>query len=96
MLLAFLLSASLCSLIVFTKKFHARFTLDNDNGPQKIHLNRVPRVGGVAIISSLFTIEFLEFEARGFALGTLIICALPVFIAGLAEDLTKVFPLMFD
>lgn len=74
--------------------FLIRFPIGFDPtcGVQKFHCRPVPRVGGVAIYLSLVSLGFAFFYGnKDFALDYLkvLICAFPVFIAGLLEDLTK-------
>lgn len=66
---------------------------DHDfDSPQKFHTRPVPRVGGLAIfVGSLSAVAFAWIgghPAAGF-LSLMLICSLPAFFAGLAEDLTK-------
>ena len=93
LLCAFGLSAVVSFLAVRYAHTHAHFSGDHDmSGPQKFHATAVPRVGGVGIllgiVGSLALLMVLRRE--GPALGlTLIACAAPTFLAGIAEDLTK-------
>lgn len=61
-------------------------------GPQKFHAAPVPRTGGLGIVwglvVALLLISFQEHEAATSG-WWLLLCAAPVFVAGLAEDLTK-------
>nr|WP_138858299.1 glycosyltransferase [Inhella inkyongensis] len=89
-----LLTAALVALlIVRSARIHAWWSADSDlSGPQKFHARPVPRVGGVALCVG-FTLAIVWWALRhpehsGFV-GTLYLCALPAFIAGLWEDLTK-------
>ena len=89
MLLVFLLTAGFIMLILVTRDYHARFTSDGDEGPQKVHQRQVPRIGGLALMVSLLTATFLQ-DKGDFSLQHLIlICVLPVFLTGFVEDLTK-------
>lgn len=83
----------MCVVIVLTQRWHGRFSLDHDlSGAQKLHSHPVPRVGGLGLFGGL-----LVAVATGYATGgttypttlTMLTCALPVFLAGLIEDLTK-------
>lgn len=72
---------------------HARWIYDLDTGPQKFHARPTPRIGGLCVLaglviagSALWAVE-QRFDADGF--GLLILAALPAFLAGLLEDLTK-------
>jgi UDP-N-acetylmuramyl pentapeptide phosphotransferase/UDP-N-acetylglucosamine-1-phosphate transferase len=62
------------------------------DGPQKFHAAPVPRTGGVAIIFGLaaaLLLLSLNDHAAARTGGWLLLCAAPVFGAGLVEDLTK-------
>jgi UDP-N-acetylmuramyl pentapeptide phosphotransferase/UDP-N-acetylglucosamine-1-phosphate transferase len=88
-LLAFV-SALVASLILITtKSFHGRFTLDGVAGAQKIHSGSVPRVGGVAVVTGacMGGLMLTHASALWWMLAS---CALPAFASGLAEDITKV------
>lgn len=86
-------SFSVCALLILTQRWHGKHSLDHDLiGAQKIHQSPVPRVGGLGLALGLVIGAFV-----GFALGgqtyplvlRLLLCATPVFVAGLLEDLTK-------
>jgi UDP-N-acetylmuramyl pentapeptide phosphotransferase/UDP-N-acetylglucosamine-1-phosphate transferase len=69
-------------------------TLDHEvQGPQKYHARPVPRVGGAGIFLGVCAAALLWWLVRpepgAVIAGWLLLCALPVFLAGLAEDLTK-------
>lgn len=70
--------------------FHAH---DTDlSGPQKFHEHPVPRIGGVGILGGIAAGSLLlawQQPEIGRQAGLLLLCALPAFAAGLAEDLTK-------
>jgi UDP-N-acetylmuramyl pentapeptide phosphotransferase/UDP-N-acetylglucosamine-1-phosphate transferase len=89
-LLAFLISfvASYCILLLFKK--YKYFLSDTLDGPQKMHESPVPRVGGIGIFVPFIVIIplILVDDTNEFAIKFLI-SALPVFIAGLVEDITK-------
>lgn len=93
MLAVLAVSFVVCSLLVLTQRWHGTLTLDHDlSGAQKIHQAPVPRIGGVGVLVGL-----LMGVAVGYAHGgstwpyaaKLLLCASPVFAAGLIEDLTK-------
>jgi UDP-N-acetylmuramyl pentapeptide phosphotransferase/UDP-N-acetylglucosamine-1-phosphate transferase len=71
----------------------ARLAGDHDlSGPQKFHTRSVPRIGGLGIFGGVAVIVPLlaHREPSGASLSALLlVCALPAFIAGLAEDFTK-------
>lgn len=79
------------SLIVLTKKWHGRFTLDAPQGIQKFHIIPTPRIGGLALVVGLAVAWALlpVGSKTQHLLGLLLVSALPAFAFGLAEDLTK-------
>jgi UDP-N-acetylmuramyl pentapeptide phosphotransferase/UDP-N-acetylglucosamine-1-phosphate transferase len=94
--LAALSSFLVCAFIIWSERWHARFSHDAiKSGPQKFHSTPVPRIGGVAIACAIGSvIVWLDSAdtpvmnaAQGFAM--LALAALPAFAGGLAEDLTK-------
>ncbi len=95
-LFAALVSCLVCGIIVWSQRWHGRFSHDAvQSGPQKFHAVAVPRIGGIAIacaigatLTGLNAADLLDTDAaHGFAL--LALAALPAFGGGLAEDLTK-------
>jgi len=96
LLLSFLVAAVCNLLIIRYSHIPGPLVTDSIDGPQKMHLGVVPRIGGLG--------TFVGFLAAGLALflihkpvdpGILLlmgIVVLPVFAAGLAEDLTKRIP----
>ena len=93
LLIGFGLSAFISALVIRYAHTHARFSADHDmSGPQKFHATAVPRIGGAGILVGLIGALLLPWvqQRDGPGLGlTLIACAAPAFLAGLAEDLTK-------
>ena len=93
LILSFLVAAVSTLLLVRSAKRHAHLSNDHDvSGPQKFHATPVPRVGGLGIIVGILAAEaalgYYDPEtARLF--GLLLLCALPTFASGLAEDVTK-------
>ena len=60
---------------------------DHGRGPQRIHDGHTPRVGGIAVFSGC-CVAFLVFSPP--SLGAfMLVCAFPVFLIGVAEDLTN-------
>ena len=90
---AFTISWLLGFLILRYQNLHTRFTADHDlMGVQKFHVKAVPRIGGLAIFCGVLAgLGFATFGgARELGLYLVaIVAAAPVFISGLAEDLTK-------
>ena len=80
-------------LLVRFSNLHKKFSLDHDlNGVQKFHSVPVPRIGGLGLFVGLcaaFLISFLQSHLVGKFGLLLLICALPAFGFGCAEDLTK-------
>ncbi len=91
--LSFLASLLLTLWVVRYSYLHAHFTADSDlSGVQKFHTVAVPRVGGVGIILGVFLALCMRYfqngEVGSFGL-LLIVSALPAFLSGLLEDVTK-------
>ncbi|HSF64651.1 MAG TPA: glycosyltransferase [Paracoccaceae bacterium] len=88
-LLAFLSSLILSLLIVLTQSVHGRFTLDGHLGVQKVHRHPTPRVGGLTLAGGCVAGGLvLPIEAAAFSTA-LYAAAMPAFLSGLMEDLTK-------
>jgi len=92
------LLAAFCSsfiatlLIIRFKHLHSHLSADSDlTGPQKFHTKIVPRIGGIAIAVGLLLAILLRLKnvPNSTIEVTLLICAIPTFIIGLIEDLTK-------
>ncbi|NKI95079.1 glycosyltransferase [Rhizobacter sp. SG703] len=72
---------------------HGHLSADHDlSGPQKFHTRPVPRVGGggimLAVLVGAGIAEWSDSPVAR-ALWLLIVCSVPAFAAGIAEDLTK-------
>jgi hypothetical protein len=76
-------------LIVFTKQWHGRLSLDSTEGIQKFHSSPTPRIGGLAIFISACTGMLVAPDPVYSVLEPMLISALPVFVLGIAEDITK-------
>jgi len=58
-------------------------------GPQKIHTDPTPRIGGLGLIIAMFVQAlYLQDEASQLLL-IILVAAMPVFLSGLAEDVTN-------
>jgi UDP-N-acetylmuramyl pentapeptide phosphotransferase/UDP-N-acetylglucosamine-1-phosphate transferase len=72
---------------------HDRLSSDHDlSGPQKFHAHPVPRVGGAGVmVAFIVGAAISQFNGMPIAnqLWLLLLCSLPAFGAGIAEDLTK-------
>ena len=80
-------------LIVLSERWHGRLTGDTDmSKPQASHLRPAPRVGGLAILAGSLA-GLLVLGPSNMTLTwlwpVLFVAALPVFMAGLVEDITK-------
>ena len=93
LILSFLTSLVATLLVVRSTEKHGHRSADHDlSGPQKFHSAPVPRIGGVSIFLALLACGLLaQFTGRAEAgaLWLLLLCSLPTFLSGLAEDLTK-------
>lgn len=91
--ITFLASLIICGILVNSKDWHLRFSGDHDlYGPQKFHQKITPRIGGLAIfIGFQLGLGVLAYSSSPFAQHCfyLNLASLPVFVAGLVEDLTK-------
>lgn len=88
--LAVATSLVVCLLILFTAKWHGRWTLDHVMGAQKFHQHPTPRIGGLAIIAG----SLVAFTASSDSelinlLRPILVCALIPFFFGFREDVTK-------
>jgi UDP-N-acetylmuramyl pentapeptide phosphotransferase/UDP-N-acetylglucosamine-1-phosphate transferase len=80
-------------IILRYKRLHEHFSSDTDlNGVQKFHQKAVPRIGGLGIMMGLsigFLLRYLSNHKVG-EFGLLLVCsALPAFLLGFLEDITK-------
>lgn len=101
LLAALALAISLASTYLLVRFSHLHFALtaDSFDGPQKFHLHRVSRVGGLSVfagfVGGLAIVAFAEprlAPVQGTSLqqlATLLLCSLPAFGAGFIEDITK-------
>lgn len=82
-----------CALLVLTQRWHGKLSLDKDlEGAQKFHTVPVPRVGGLGVAlglgAGILVGVMIHSRTHPTALN-LLVAALPVFAAGMIEDLTK-------
>lgn len=82
-----------CTLLVLTQQWHGGFSLDRElKGAQKFHEAPVPRVGGVGVALGLgagVLVGFMIHSRTHPTAFSLLVASLPVFAAGIVEDLTK-------
>lgn len=99
-LLAVIASFLACILIVITEGWHGNHSFDNDmTGAQKFHKKPVPRAGGLALLAGILVAIVFGMpdegtsasrgQAANFSGLLLLLAAMPAFLAGLLEDLTK-------
>lgn len=90
---AFLVSLICCLLIIRYQHLHAHVTGDSQlSEPQKFHSRVVPRIGGLAILIGLLfagTVRWLQDISSAIYFFTIILAALPTWLVGITEDLTK-------
>lgn len=91
--LSFLISL----VLVASQRWHGRHSFDHDlQGIQKFHTQPVPRIGGLALMSTLllmaggtFWLPELFPSTYFMRLILMLTASLPIFVAGITEDLTK-------
>jgi UDP-N-acetylmuramyl pentapeptide phosphotransferase/UDP-N-acetylglucosamine-1-phosphate transferase len=94
LIIAFFVSFLITYALIRFQYLHQKFSADSDlSGPQKFHTKPVPRIGGISlfiglVIAALFIDQILKLD-KSLPLLKLCICALPTFLIGLIEDLTK-------
>lgn len=85
-------------LIVWTERWHGKYTFDIDvTGIQKMHRRPVPRVGGIALIAGVAAVVLFGWLYRppsamknhSHDVLLLLVAGMPCFLMGLKEDLTK-------
>lgn len=94
LILSFFVSLTVTLALIRYQHLHEKISNDHDLlGPQKFHTYAVPRIGGLGILSALFVCTLVSHgifsDERGALLFKICLCALPAFIIGLSEDLTK-------
>ncbi|MXU65137.1 MraY family glycosyltransferase [Oceanomicrobium pacificus] len=93
--LGFFLSAALAVLLVVTARFHLSATSDPTVGAQKLHTVPTPRIGGLGLCLALWAGAALLSPDIFPVELVFLACAMPVFLLGLAEDLTGALPVAF-
>lgn len=83
-------SLAVCLLILFTAKWHGRWTLDHVFGAQKFHQDPTPRIGGLAIIAGALAAFTVSSDSELVnLLRPILVCGLIPFFFGFREDVTK-------
>lgn len=94
LLLSLLISKFTTWLIIRYEHLHAHFSHDHTNaGPQKFHAQPTPRIGGIPLMIGLLIstvlLQSLPYPPATSQFGLLLLAALPVYLGGLTEDITK-------
>ncbi len=93
LLLSFTVSLLSTLAVLRSSDLHSGLSADTEiSGPQKFHHRPVPRVGGVGVLLAVFAGTLLAQFTRpalSESLWLLLASALPAFLGGFAEDLTK-------
>ena len=76
-------------LLLATKRWHGKLSLDTCRGPQKVNGNASPRIGGIAIYAGLLATAAAAGHRLGGLLLVLVASGILSFMIGFAEDLTK-------
>lgn len=76
-------------LLVLSKGWHGRFSMDSTAGPQKFHTTPTTRIGGVAIAVGLISVYSQAPQAIKTILAPMLLAGIPALGAGLLEDITK-------
>ncbi|MEN2995349.1 MAG: glycosyltransferase [Thermodesulfovibrio sp.] len=86
-------SLLICFLIIRYSHLYGHIILDPvKGGPQKFHTKPTPRIGGVAVFGGIAAgtiVFYLQDKDFKELFAIIFICSLPLFLGGLAEDLTK-------
>ena len=81
------------TVVILSAPRHAHLSADHDlSGPQKMHLEAVPRVGGVGIFAGLLAgaaVAGWQLPEHHRQILLFLACTLPAFLSGLWEDFTK-------
>jgi len=87
--IAWFASFAICVLLVVTKSHHGHLSMDSAIGVQKIHEAPTPRIGGLAVAGGLLIGLAVAGPAARSVLLPMLLAALPAFLIGLWEDVTK-------
>lgn len=94
LLLSLLIAKFTAWLIIRYEHLHAHFSHDHMHaGPQKFHAQPTPRIGGIPLMIGLLIsgvlLQSLPHPPAANQFGLLLLAALPVYLGGLTEDITK-------
>ena len=81
----------ICFGLILFKNVHQKFSTDHvGSGPQKMHHGATPRIGGLPVICGLLAgLLVLYFGESHLNTQLFVLTLLPVWLAGMTEDLTK-------
>lgn len=79
----------MCWIVVFTQRWHGRFTMDSTMGIQKFHNHPTTRIGGVPVMAGVLAVWIVAPAPWQPIMGPMMWASLPAFVFGLAEDITK-------
>ncbi len=85
----FLATLVVSALIVVTKPYHRKLSLDDMDGVQKFHSTPTPRIGGVALLAGLVVTWLAQTGETKALFGWVFLAVSPVLAFGLAEDITN-------
>lgn len=88
-IVVFLTTLSISILIVMSKRYHGRLSIDDTLGIQKFHNTQTPRIGGLALVFGYFVAWVIQSGEVREILGWVGVASFPVLAFGLAEDLSK-------
>jgi UDP-N-acetylmuramyl pentapeptide phosphotransferase/UDP-N-acetylglucosamine-1-phosphate transferase len=79
-------------LLLITRRYHSKFSLDPLQGVQKVHSEPTPRVGGIALYLAVIA-AFLVADLLGLRVAPvlllLLVASFPCWFLGTVEDMTK-------
>ena len=87
--LALFISFLASFVLVITKNWHGRFSLDSATGVQKFHTEATPRIGGVGVMAGLLAGCWLAPPDVRALLGPMLLASSLAFGFGLLEDICK-------
>lgn len=83
-----IISFILLIILIATKKYHIKYSLDENRGPQKVHSLKIMRIGGIITIPSYLLASYF-FEHDRLFFFELSLSFIPAYIYGLREDFFK-------
>lgn len=85
-----LLSFVLSGLLVWSERWHGHLSFDRTEGVQRMHTNRVPRIGGLAIFTTVVIVNGWQSSGPSFGLtSSMLVMGVLIFSFGFVEDITQ-------